>query len=54
MHGGSGGRPTAEKGFGVGTTRGRAVVYTTAPLDSKVGKQIDFRELFYLKNETPD
>jgi len=53
VHGGRGGEAYRRKGFGVGTTRGRPVVYTTAPPDSKVGKQIGFRELIYLKNETP-
>ena len=46
-------RPTVQKGFGLGATRKSPwYSYATAPLDCKVGKEIDFRELVYLTNGT--
>ena len=44
--------PIVQKVFGLGTTRGAPVVYTTAPLECKVCKLIDFKELVYLMNGT--
>jgi len=44
--------PIIQKVFGLGTTRGAPVVYTTAPLECKVGKLIDFKKLVYLMNGT--
>ena len=35
--------PIVQKGFGLGTTRGAPVVYTTAPSDCKVGNRLTSR-----------